>query len=86
MGGSSSGSSYLGRRKLENGSLGKEIGMLFNKATVTDLIHVCSAGIDPCDDPEDQMIVSMGSEGLLSTGGTSCELDRSHRCVACFQL
>ena len=45
--------------KLENGELVKEIGMIFNKETVvTDRIHVCSVGIAPCDDPEDQMVVS----------------------------
>jgi hypothetical protein len=74
-------------RKLENGSLGKEIGMIFNKETAgTGHIHVCSSGIVPCDDPEDQMVVSIGREGLLFTGDTSCELDRSHRSVECFQL
>ena len=28
-------------------------------------IHVCSAGIGPCDDPEDHLVVSIGSEGLF---------------------
>ena len=50
------------RRKLENGSLVKEIGMIINKETSgTGLIQVCSAGIDPCDDPEVQMVVSAPS-------------------------
>ena len=39
--------------------MGKEIGMIFNKETAAmGRIHVCSAGIAPCDDPEDQMVVS----------------------------
>ena len=49
----------LRSRKLENGALVKEIGMIFNKeTTTTDRIHVCLAGTAPCDDPEDQMVVS----------------------------
>ena len=27
-------------------------------------IHVCDAGAAPCDDPEDQMVVAIGHEGL----------------------
>ena len=26
-------------------------------------IHVCSANVAPCEDPEDQMVVSIGREG-----------------------
>ena len=49
-------------------------------------IHVSSVGITPCDDPESQSVVSIGSEGLLFTGDTSWKLSRSHRCVVCLQL
>ena len=34
-------------------------------------IHVCSVGVGPCDDPEDQFVLSIGSKGLLFTGVTS---------------
>ena len=38
--------------------------MIFNKeTTATGHIHVCSAYVAPCEDPECQMVVSIGSEG-----------------------
>ena len=48
--------------------------MIFNKETAAmGRIHVCPADVDPCEDPEDQMVVSLGSEGSgkFSQGATS---------------
>ena len=37
------------------------LGMMFNKeTTATGRIHVCSAHVAPCEDPECQMVVSAG--------------------------
>ena len=40
------------------------LGMMFNKETTAmGRIHVCPANVAPCEDPECQMVVSIGREG-----------------------
>ena len=52
----------------------KEIGILFNKETAaTGHIHVCSAGISPCDDPtcENANSITGAAEGAVEFDGPS---------------
>ena len=53
------------------------LGMMFNKETTAmGRIHVCPANVAPCEDPECQMVVSIGREG-------SGNFLRGHRQRAC---
>ncbi len=51
--------------------MGKELRMIsIKEATVMGHIHVCEANAAPCDDLEDQSVLTIGREGLLFTGGS----------------
>ncbi len=43
--------------------------------------HVWDPSAVPCDDPEDQIVLAIGREGLLFTGDTSSNRVRSNWCV-----
>ncbi len=56
------GSSDIWGGNLDNGGVGKELGIIFNKETVsTGRIHVCSTFVVPCEDPENQIVVSVST-------------------------
>jgi hypothetical protein len=74
-------SSYLEDRKSKGNVTSKFGTRSIKRDTVTmGHIHVCSGYVDPCEDPEDQIVLSIGSEGSgnFSQGGMSRTGSRSN--------
>jgi hypothetical protein len=60
--------------------------MLKGEEATMGNIHVCDAYVTPCDDPENQMVVSIGAKGRKFFAGGYGSVERSNLMCVFSQL